>query len=41
MNYAIEMGSGAMIDILSSIETGYGIQKLLRKDTHTHSKLIS
>jgi hypothetical protein len=34
MDYAIEMGSGAMIYIPSFMKTDSGIQKL-RRDTHT------
>jgi hypothetical protein len=30
------MGSGAMIYILSFIKIGSGIQKLIRRDCHTH-----
>jgi hypothetical protein len=43
MNYAIEMGSGAMTYIPSFIKTGLGIQKFVRGDTHadTESKVIS
>jgi hypothetical protein len=33
---AIEMGSGAMVYILSFIKIGSGIQKLMRGDTQTH-----
>jgi hypothetical protein len=37
MNYAVEMGSGAMIYIPSFMKTGSGIQKLWWKgDSHTH-----
>jgi hypothetical protein len=32
MNYAVEMGSGAMIHIPSFIEIGSGIKKLIRGD---------
>jgi hypothetical protein len=43
MNYAVQMGSGAMMYILSFIKIGSGIQKLLEEDTprHTNSKVIS
>jgi hypothetical protein len=40
MRYAVEMGSGAMIHIPSSIKIGSGIQKLrgdTHKDTQTHT----
>jgi hypothetical protein len=33
MNYAVEMGSGAMINIPSFISNGSDIQKLLGRDT--------
>jgi hypothetical protein len=36
MNYAVEMGSGAMIYIPSFIEIGSGIQKLIGGDSQTH-----
>jgi hypothetical protein len=36
MKYAVEMGSGAMIYILSFIKIGSGIQKLIGEDTQTH-----
>jgi hypothetical protein len=35
MKYSVDMGSGAMIYILSFIKTGSGIQKLL-EETHRH-----
>jgi hypothetical protein len=35
MNYAIEMGLGAMIYIPSFIKTGSGIQKLIRGNAQT------
>jgi hypothetical protein len=35
MKYAVEIGSGAMIYIASSIKTGSGIQKLIGGDTQT------
>jgi hypothetical protein len=35
VKYAVEMGSGAMIYILSFIKIGSGIQKLMG-DTQTH-----
>jgi hypothetical protein len=40
MNYAIEMGSDAVIFIPSSIKTGIAIQKLIARahtQTHTHT----
>jgi hypothetical protein len=41
MKYAVEMGSGAMIYIPSFIQTGSGIQKLVRLiDRHTDSMEI-
>jgi hypothetical protein len=33
MNYAVEMGSGAMLYIPSLVKIGSGIQKLVRGDT--------
>jgi hypothetical protein len=36
MKYAVEMGSGAMIDIPSFIKISSGIRKLIREDTETH-----
>jgi hypothetical protein len=39
MKYVIEMGSGAIIYILSFIQIGSGIQKLLGGDTQTGWKL--
>jgi hypothetical protein len=36
MKYAVEMASGAMIYIPSSIKIGSGIQKLIKGDTQTH-----
>jgi hypothetical protein len=36
MKYAVEMGSGAMIYISSSIKIGSDIQKLIMEDTQTH-----
>jgi hypothetical protein len=43
MNYALEMGSGAMIYIPSSMTTGSGIHKLFggwdtNTDTQTHKE---
>jgi hypothetical protein len=35
MKYTVEMGSGGMICILSFINIGSDIQKLLRGDTQT------
>jgi hypothetical protein len=41
MNYAVAMGSGAMIYIPSFIKIGSGIQKLLRGiHRHTDSTVI-
>jgi hypothetical protein len=34
-NYAVEMGSGAVIYVSSFINTGSGIQKLIEGDTQT------
>jgi hypothetical protein len=31
MNYAVEIGSGAVIHILSFVKIGSGIEKLLRR----------
>jgi hypothetical protein len=36
MQYAVEMGSGAMTYIPSFIKSGLGIQKLIVEDTQTH-----
>jgi hypothetical protein len=36
MKYAVEMGSGAMMQIPSFIKIGSGIQKLIWRDTQTH-----
>jgi hypothetical protein len=36
MKYAVEMGSGAMIYILSFIKTSSGIRKFMGEDTQTH-----
>jgi hypothetical protein len=41
MQYAIEMGSGAMIYIPTIIKIGKGIQKLVGWVKHTDSKVIS
>jgi hypothetical protein len=44
MRYAVEMGSGAMIYIPSSIKTGSGIQKFIGgggRSTDQHEDLIS
>jgi hypothetical protein len=35
VNYATEMGSGAMIYILSFIKTGLGNENFLGRNTHT------
>jgi hypothetical protein len=37
MKYAVEMGSGAMIYIASSIKIGSGIQQLIGGDTQTQA----
>jgi hypothetical protein len=36
-NYAVEMGSGAVIYIPSFIKIGLGVQKLIAGDTQTHT----
>jgi hypothetical protein len=41
MKYAVEMGSGAMIYILSLIKIGSGTQKLIGGGVGTASKVIS
>jgi hypothetical protein len=42
MKYAVEMGSGAMIYILSFIKIGSGIEKLIRRGyTHKQSARFS
>jgi hypothetical protein len=41
MNYAIEMGSGAMIYIPNFIKTGSGIQKFAGGAHRQHRDLIS
>jgi hypothetical protein len=41
MHYAVEMDSGALISIPRFINTGFAIQKLIRRDTHTESNVIS
>jgi hypothetical protein len=38
MEYAVEMGSGAMIYVPSFIMIGSGTQKLVRGDTQTHRR---
>jgi hypothetical protein len=40
MNYAVEMGSGAMVYIPSFIKTGSGIQKLIGGDTQAQKQYI-
>jgi hypothetical protein len=40
-NYAIDMGSGAMIYILSIVETGSGVQKLGEIHGHRQGDVIS
>jgi hypothetical protein len=41
MNYAVEMGLGAMICIPSFVQIGSGIQKLLRYRTQPHNIMNS
>jgi hypothetical protein len=41
MKYAVEMGSGSMIYLLSFIMIGSGIQKLMKGDPQTHSMAIA
>jgi hypothetical protein len=41
MKYTTEMTSGGMIYVPSFMTNGTGIQKLLGKDTDTHTKVIS
>jgi hypothetical protein len=41
MKYAVEMGSSAMMYILSFIKIGSGIRKLIRRDTQTHRMEIT
>jgi hypothetical protein len=41
MNYTDEMGSGAMIHIPGSINTGSGIQKLIRRTHRQQGDLIN
>jgi hypothetical protein len=36
LNYAVKMGSGAMISVSSFIKIGSGIQNLIGGDTQTH-----
>jgi hypothetical protein len=38
MEYAVQMGSGAMIYIPGFIKIGSGIRKLIRGDTHTDTQ---
>jgi hypothetical protein len=38
MEYAVEMGSGAMVYIPSFVKIGSGIQKLIERDTHTDTQ---
>jgi hypothetical protein len=40
MKYAVEMGSGAMIYIESSIKIGSGLQKIMRSGEYTHRDSI-
>jgi hypothetical protein len=40
MNYAVEMGSGAMIYIPSLIRIGSGIRKLIEGDSQTYRQHI-
>jgi high-affinity Fe2+/Pb2+ permease len=37
MKYAVEMGSGAIITILSFIKIGSSIQKLMERGVHRHT----
>jgi hypothetical protein len=41
MKYAVEMGSGSMIYILSLIKNGSGIQKLIRGTHRQQNDFIS
>jgi hypothetical protein len=41
MNYDVEMGSGSMKYIPSFRKIGSSIQKFIKWDTHTDSKVIS
>jgi hypothetical protein len=36
INYDVEVGSSAMIDVRSFIKIGSGVQKLTRGDSQTH-----
>lgn len=36
MNYAVDIGSGAMVFMPGFIETGSGSQKLIWRDAHTY-----
>jgi hypothetical protein len=38
LKYAVEMGSGAIVYIPSFIKIGSGIQKFIRRDTHTYTQ---
>jgi hypothetical protein len=38
MEYAVEMGSGAMIYMQSFIKIGSAIQNLIGRDTQTHTE---
>jgi hypothetical protein len=38
MNYAVEMGLGAMMYIPSFIKVGSGVRKLIVGDTHTNTQ---
>jgi hypothetical protein len=38
MNYAVEMGLSAMIYVARFIQSGSGIQKLMRGHTYTHTQ---
>jgi hypothetical protein len=38
LNYAVEIGSGALIYVRSLIKIGSGVRKLIRGDTQTHTQ---
>jgi hypothetical protein len=38
MKYAVEMGPGAMVNILTFISIGSGLEKLIGKDTQTERR---
>jgi hypothetical protein len=41
MKYAVEMSSGATICIPDYTKIGYGIQKLIRRDSQTHRQHVN